>query len=138
MSACPYAMYQQTSMRHSSAACPLACLPGRYMYAESFGRWQSMDLLIGLAYLSGRENTTGCYPAADIANRGLPLSTGQTNEKAQALLVSYAALRVEGRGFEAVCLGCGKATCLLGCQGRSHMTQVPSEPVVVSRHIAEQ
>lgn len=45
----------------------------RYTYAETFGRWRSMDLLVGLAYLCRKE---GCeHPVADIARHGSVFGT---------------------------------------------------------------
>ena len=64
--------------------CLLTCL-SRYVYTESLGRWHTMDLFIGLAYLSHRETLE--YPAQDIALRGRLVSQQQTSEDASALLV---------------------------------------------------
>jgi hypothetical protein len=43
----------------------------RYMYNETLGRWHTIDLFVGLAYLSHREAVE--YPAADIAAKGTRL-----------------------------------------------------------------
>ncbi|GIL58723.1 hypothetical protein Vafri_13716 [Volvox africanus] len=43
----------------------------RYMYNETLGRWHTIDLFVGLAYLSHRETIE--YPAADIVAKGTPL-----------------------------------------------------------------
>ncbi|GIL77084.1 hypothetical protein Vretimale_3141 [Volvox reticuliferus] len=43
----------------------------RYMYNETLGRWHTVDLFVGLAYLSHRETIE--YPAADIVAKGTPL-----------------------------------------------------------------
>ena len=63
------------------------------MYTETLGRWHTVDLLVGLAYLSQREPLE--YPALDIAYRGrllagaqsTALSEGQGVECVRALLV---------------------------------------------------
>lgn len=59
--------------------------PHRYMYSETLGRWHTVDLLVGLAYLSHRE--TMAYAALDIANRGQVISMDQPVDKTKALLV---------------------------------------------------
>ncbi|GLC75379.1 hypothetical protein PLESTF_001630500 [Pleodorina starrii] len=46
----------------------------RYMYNETLGRWHTIDLFVGLAYLSHREALE--YPAADIAASGNPVELG--------------------------------------------------------------
>ena len=58
----------------------------RYVYTESLGRWHTMDLFIGLAYLSHREALD--YPAQDIALRGRPISKTPGDAAARSLLVS--------------------------------------------------
>ncbi len=55
------------------------------MYTETLGRWHTVDLFIGLAYLSHREALE--YPAQDIALRGRPVSQEQMPDSAHALLV---------------------------------------------------
>jgi hypothetical protein len=40
----------------------------RYTYGETFGRWRTVDLLVGLSYLSRKE--TEEHPVADIARHG--------------------------------------------------------------------
>jgi hypothetical protein len=42
----------------------------RYTYAETFGRWRSMDLLVGLAYLCRQRKDGAEHPVADIARHG--------------------------------------------------------------------
>lgn len=41
------------------------------MFNETLGRWHTIDLFVGLAYLSHREAEH--YPAADIAAKGFPV-----------------------------------------------------------------
>jgi len=40
----------------------------RYTYGETFGRWRTIDLLVGLSYLSRKE--TEEHPVADVARHG--------------------------------------------------------------------
>ncbi|KAG1662088.1 hypothetical protein FOA52_006895 [Chlamydomonas sp. UWO 241] len=56
----------------------------RYTYTETLGRWQTMDLLFGLAYLSHRETLE--HPALDIAHQGRCISIGEAPECSAALL----------------------------------------------------
>ena len=59
------------------------------MYTETLGRWHTVDLFVGLAYLSHREANE--YPALDIAYRGRPVSLDQSADKTHALLVGRTA-----------------------------------------------
>lgn len=55
------------------------------MYQETLGRWHTLDLFIGLAYLSHREAHE--YPALDIAARGHDVFQEEGTDR-EALLVS--------------------------------------------------
>lgn len=59
----------------------------RYMYNETLGRWHTVDLFVGLAYLSHRDTVE--YPAADIAARGHPISINVNEANKPALLVCF-------------------------------------------------
>eukprot|EP00955_Chlamydomonas_euryale_P011656 125536-Chlamydomonas_euryale.AAC.1 len=56
------------------------------MYSETLGRWHTLDLLVGLAYLSHRD--TNEYSALDIAHTSRCVSIDTTRAQAAALLVS--------------------------------------------------
>ncbi|MEW5308838.1 MAG: hypothetical protein WDW38_000768 [Sanguina aurantia] len=63
----------------------------RYMYNETLGRWHTVDLFVGLAYLSHRDTVE--YPAADIAARGHPISINVSEANKPALLAELQELR---------------------------------------------
>jgi hypothetical protein len=56
------------------------------MYTETLGRWHTVDLFVGLAYLSHRQ--TAEYAAADIAAKGQPISVEADLTQSAQLLVS--------------------------------------------------
>jgi hypothetical protein len=55
------------------------------MYTETLGRWHTVDLFVGLAYLSNKDS--GGYAAADVAARGTPVSVTGPLEDCWALKV---------------------------------------------------
>jgi hypothetical protein len=60
-------------------------MPGSYMYTETLGRWHTVDLFVGLAYLSHRASPE--YAASDIAACGQPISCDLPMTEGVALLV---------------------------------------------------
>ena len=55
------------------------------MYTETLGRWHTIDLFVGLAYLSNRASPE--YAAADIAMHGRDVAGGLSLTEGLALLV---------------------------------------------------
>jgi hypothetical protein len=82
----------------------------RYMYSETLGRWHTVDLLVGLAYLSHRE--TMAYAALDIANRGQVVSMDQTVDKTKALLVRRSGRRSRAMHAGVHAWNLGGASCV--------------------------
>lgn len=77
----------------------------RYVYHETLGRWHTVDLFVGLAYLANRDAVE--YPAADIAAHGTPVSVDLSPGERAALVVRWRGVTVwcgvqqgreEGRG----------------------------------------
>ncbi|GFR41943.1 hypothetical protein Agub_g2737, partial [Astrephomene gubernaculifera] len=71
----------------------------RYMYNETFARWHTIDLFVGLAYLSHREAVE--YPAADIAAKGVPIGVDLGTEERLKLLLELQ----EARRYMLYCKG---------------------------------
>ncbi len=55
------------------------------MYTETLGRWHTVDLFVGLAYLSNKEQAV--WPAADIAAKGQPVAWRGTQRVSAGLKV---------------------------------------------------
>ena len=62
----------------------------RYMFSETLGRWYTVDLVVGLAYLAHRESPDE-YPAADIAAQGNTISLELNASESMILNVSVGA-----------------------------------------------
>ncbi len=56
------------------------------MYTETLGRWGTIDLFVGLAYLSNKE--TSAWPATDIARKGRQVNLACSKVKNLQLQVS--------------------------------------------------
>ena len=56
----------------------------RYTYGETFGRWRTVDLLIGLSYLCRKD--TDEHPVADIARHGTVYALEATGAEREAAL----------------------------------------------------
>ena len=75
----------------------------RYMYHETLGRWHTIDLFVGLAYLANRDAAQ--YPAADIVEKAVPISVNlQTPEERAAIVV-------RAQGLESCQRPCALAHC---------------------------
>jgi hypothetical protein len=70
--------------------------PHSYMYSETLGRWHTIDLFVGLAYLANRE--AAAYPAADIAAQGMALGKGLASSERLRLMVRTGPCVVQRRG----------------------------------------
>lgn len=63
------------------------CASRRYTYGETLGRWRTVDLLIGLAYLA-RRSGGGEDAVTDIAARAVPMGTGKSAAQLEQAIVS--------------------------------------------------
>lgn len=85
------------------------------MYTETLGRWHTVDLFVGLAYLSHRDVPE--YPASDIASIGEPISLQASPVHAAELMVG-SVRSTHASGIVACCIPLRNTTVVSFFEGK--------------------